>query len=485
MSDQTAVFADIIDSRSEQLNASLRNHSNILKQALNETAIDTEQLMSETTARISTELTDALKRLNDSNLLLQRVLETTTSNLADLEGKVANQTSVYSTTVKDALSATEEAGTLVSEHVGAFQRTISAMSQEFAELVASLDGQAGNIDRAASSLTEAGNFSIDTLENRRGAMEALAESFTARADEIDERMRTFATSISSTVTETERRLAEARRAMEDALASTSSAVSEGIETFSHSADSQSRQANQILRDAQQSMLSEMQATLDEATRRFNDTAAAMRATAGQVGHELEATRSELQRGVLELPEETRASAAAMRRVVAEQIEALNELNSIVRNQSGTHDVSMRRPVARREEPAPIAPRRSEPPRREEIRPIEARQPAPRPTEAPASTADIASALESVLATQQPLSRPAPAAVPHRDAPADRNNGGWLRDVLRNASASQGQPAAHTAVELLGSCRARSPAPSTTTHCPTPGSATSPAKAMSSPAASIR
>ena len=34
---------------------------------------------------------------------------------------------------------------------------------------------------------------------------------------------------------------------------------------------------------------------------------------------------------MELPEETRASAAAMRRVVAEQIEALSELNSIVRS----------------------------------------------------------------------------------------------------------------------------------------------------------
>ncbi|MBU1176551.1 MAG: hypothetical protein KKH72_14200 [Alphaproteobacteria bacterium] len=435
VSEQSTAFAQIIDASSSRLDASLRNHGNLLRDALAQSAGDTEHVMSETTRRIQSELGDALKRLNDSNLLLQRVLETTTTNLADLESKVATQTSTYSTTVKDALTATEQAGTLVSQHVGAFQRAIGSMTEEFGALIGSLDSQAINIDRAANSLTQAGNFSIDTLENRRGAMEALAESFTARADEIDERMRTFAHSIAETVSETEQRLVAARRAMENALASTASAVTEGIENFSMSADSQSRRANQILGDAQQTMLSEMQATLDEATRRFNETASAMRATAGQVGHELEATRSELQRGVLELPEETRASAAAMRRVVAEQIEALNELNAIVRSQSSTHDVSVRRPP-RREEPVPApASRRPEPrreePRREESRPIEARQPIVRPSTPPASTADIATALEGVLSAPQPHTAPRAPVADNGE-----NGGGWLRDVLRNASASQ-------------------------------------------------
>ncbi len=109
----------------------------------------------------------------------------------------------------------------------------------------------------------------------------------------------------------------------------------------------------------------MQQALSEATQRFNETAAAMRATAKEVGTELEATRSELARGVMELPEETRASAAAMRRVVAEQIEALSELNAIVRSQPQTHDLNERRPA-------------SPPPREERARPEPVRQETPRP-----------------------------------------------------------------------------------------------------------
>jgi hypothetical protein len=447
VSDQSAVFAQMIDSQNERLNASLMNHGNLLKEALTASASESEQIMSSSTAKINDELTDALKRLNDSNLLLQRVLDTTTSNLADLESRVSVQTSSYSSTVKDALTATEEAGNLVTGHIAAFQNTVASMTGEFSELVNSLDTHTNNIDRAANNLTEAGNFSIDTLENRRGAMEALVQSFTARADEIDERMRTFAASISDTVSQTEQRLIAARQAMEDVLASTSSAVTHGLESFSVTADTESRRANQLLNETQQIMLREVQATLDEATHRFNETAAAMRTTAGQVGEELEATRTELQRGVIELPEETRASAAAMRRVVAEQIEALSELNAIVRSQSSTNDVSVRRPPRRSEEPTP-APA----PRREDIRPVEARQPISHANNPPASTTDIASALENVLGaeSQRKVSRPAPA----QEAKAEQS-GGWLRDVLRNASASQAGTAHQTNLSGLSGEIARS------------------------------
>ena len=56
------------------------------------------------------------------------------------------------------------------------------------------------------------------LDERRGAMDALAASFTARADDIDGRMRGFAQSIADTVNDTERRLLTARKSMENIVA---------------------------------------------------------------------------------------------------------------------------------------------------------------------------------------------------------------------------------------------------------------------------
>ena len=419
---KTNSFAELISTKSDQLEGALQGHSNILRDALAETSQGAEEVMSQSTARILSDVNSALTKLNDSNMLLQQVLESSTTNLAKLEGSVADQTSSYANTVREAFTTTEQAGQLVSEHVAAFQTTIGSITSEFGTMLGDLDIETININKAANSLTSAGNFTIDTLKTRQDAMEALATSFTARADDIDERMRTFAHAISDTVGETEQRLLVARRAMEDALDSTTTTVADRLDAITEAADGQGQRVGEQLRNTQQSLVAEMHMALEEATRRFGDTADAMRTTAKQVGSELEATRSELQRGVMELPEETKASAAAMRRVVAEQIEALNELNAIVRAQPSTHDISARR-QPRREQP-------QEPPRQQqEI----LRQPAPERRDSDQGNSAIAELLRTPQTQQQER------AIKAQAIPSDNlrdENGSWLRDVLRNASAKQ-------------------------------------------------
>lgn len=435
-------FALMISSSSDQLNGALENHGNILRDALVKNTTESEQLMATSTARIQSDVNEALKKLNDGNLLLQRVLETSTSNLANLESSVANQTSSYAEAVRDAVSTTEHAGQLVSQHVTALQETIGSMTKEFGNVLVGLESETGQINTAAEALTSAGNFTVDTLENRRGAMEALAASFATRADEIDTRMRSFAQSISVTVGETEQRLMSARRAMEEALSASTQDVASHLDAISTAANDQGTRAGEQLRLTQQGLVQEMNSALEDATNRFNETAEAMRVTAGQVGSELEATRAELQRGVVELPEETRASAAAMRRVVAEQIDALNELNSIVRSQPRTHDVSPPAPAPRREPPVqPRAPEPAPPPPLPPAAPAAlALAPAPAPAPAPVQR-DDSSAVAALMRrptenTRQPAPRRVAAPAPETARAPQNGNSSWLRDVLRNASANQ-------------------------------------------------
>src|ERR1700681_3199033 len=55
----------------------------------------------------------------------------------------------------------------------------------------------------------------------------------------------------------------------------------------------------------------------------------MKEMSASIQHELDATRTEMRRGILELPQEAAESTAQMRRVIVEQIDALAELNRIV------------------------------------------------------------------------------------------------------------------------------------------------------------
>ena len=90
-----------------------------------------------------------------------------------------------SQTVRDAIAQTEDAGNLVTQHVGALQTTIAAMVQEFSSVLGNLDAEAQSVDRAAANLNAVSATTLSTLDERRGAMDALAESFAQRADDID------------------------------------------------------------------------------------------------------------------------------------------------------------------------------------------------------------------------------------------------------------------------------------------------------------
>src|SRR5207247_1096884 len=72
----------------------------------------------------------------------------------------------------------------------------------------------------------------------------------------------------------------------------------------------------------------------------------------------ESTRGELRKGILELPQETADTAAQMRRVVLDQIEALAELNRIVARHGRSLDAV--EPARRMEAVEPVAARKMEP-----------------------------------------------------------------------------------------------------------------------------
>jgi hypothetical protein len=93
----------------------------------------------------------------------------------------------------------------------------------------------------------------------------------------------------------------------------------------------------------------------ESTEKFSSMVQAMKQMAAEMHGELEATRNELRRGVLEMPQEAAESTAQMRKVIVDQIEALAELNRIVAHHGrGLDVVTQGRSSVRQEEPVAIA-----------------------------------------------------------------------------------------------------------------------------------
>ena len=140
---------------------------------------------------------------------------------------------------------------------------------------------------------------------------------------------------------------------------------------------------------------ETRAMLLQTARNFSDQLKEMRS---EMRREIEATRAELRQNIFELPQETAESAAQMRRVVVDQIEALAELNRIVSRHGRNLDIVEPR-IA---EPRIVEPRMEAaepPPLREVVREVVREAPVP------------------------PPQRPGNAAKPGR----------WLSDLLTRAS----------------------------------------------------
>ena len=160
--------------------------------------------------------------------------------------------------------------------------------------------------------------------------------------------------------------------------------------------------------------------IEDAISRFSGATEEIRQSASSIRKELEDTRGELKRGAFDLPEETRESAAAMRRAVADQIKALQELSQIV-GQSG-YRAEVSEPVASR--PAPRA--------------AAVQQQAPAPQRAPAPRREPAAA---PAPRAEPQAQRAPlrgSLEPATAAPAKSQ--GWVSDLLRAASREEEEPA---------------------------------------------
>src|SRR4029077_14104632 len=142
-----------------------------------------------------------------------------------------------------------------------------------------------------------------------------------------------------------------------------------------------------------------------ANERFSESVNGMKQMASEMQRELESTRNELRRGVFELPQETAESAAQMRRVIVDQIEALAELNRIVARHGRNLDAVEPRRVREETTLAVVGGRNDLPPRNIARSDVGSFAPAARRAEAPSLS----------------------------PAQTGSNRTGWLSDLLSRAS----------------------------------------------------
>jgi hypothetical protein len=177
------------------------------------------------------------------------------------------------------------------------------------------------------------------LQSRKDSLDMLVSDANRRASEVDGVMTSYINLIEESLTTAESRAQNINRIVSDQTAAALSRLEEELRKLETNSNGQAQQAARVLRDQHERALASMNEMLSSTASDFQQTAQDMRITAQQVVKDIDAARGELKRAVIDMPEETRVNADNMRRVVADQISALNALAEVVRKQSGSLDYS--------------------------------------------------------------------------------------------------------------------------------------------------
>ncbi len=379
-------LSERLASVASQVGDRVRAESTALVETLSTKSSETVAALNGTNERLKSEIGTLLEQLNGSNRVLASLITSADQNLASAQTSLAEQAETFKTVAEQAAGDLNTSNRIIETNYKGLRDISGTVLNDVAAITARFEDQSKALGSVASLLGDTQDNLASNLDNRREAIEQLTEGLVIKSGEIEKLMLRFTGLMEGSVANAETR------------------------------------ADTLGKD----LASKVDSAAREATERFAEATQEMRGSAETLRSELSATRGELKKTVIDLPEETKESATAMRRVVSDQIKALKDLSDLVAKSKRLYDAptSSDAPRQRVAQPEPVA---------------ETRAPSPEPvapSPAPAPIMPVASAPAPVT---QPTVAPATlrgSFGPVEKAASDgaKSGDGWVSDLLRRASA---------------------------------------------------
>ena len=422
MLDNSEEIARIINKASETATSTVTNRLNELQataasaiEQSKATAAATVSEMLETHGMLRSDTTALFERLREANIMLQEVLSGAHENMGALEHTMMTRVTEFVTAMDNVIKSNGAASSKMEENISGFREVTTTAVTELAALAAQFDVHGRDLTAAANLVERSNERTEGAINERRVALDSLITTLDIRTEDLDQRLKRFSGLLDESLEVASNRARDISRVVSEAGQAGAQSLGEQFERIRSTSEEERKRTNDALRNTFEQAATDTHSLFREASERFTDIMQGMKNMSSEMQRELDVTRAELRRGILELPQETAESAAQMRRVIVDQIEALAELNRIVARHGRNLDAV--EPIRRspREEPSLAVVGGREPPRGYNTRgDAGGFAPAPRRPEAPSLS---------------------PAA------PQGGSRGGWLTDLLNRASRDEGEPPA--------------------------------------------
>jgi uncharacterized protein YukE len=289
-----------------------------------ETSVDS---LAGTSDRLRSELTSAIDNLGQTSAVIDRAIGSAGDRLAAVQNGLAARVEEFQHALGD-----------IASQVAALGRLSATTQSDASTLAGQLGQHAEALGIVGQDLAQQQQAFDLALERRRNSLEALVGDISGRSEAFEATLGRFATNVEDSFARSQARAQEISAALASATRGASIAVAGQFETIRDTATKERERTVQALQATLEQTNTQLTGALDHAADRFRQSVAEVKDMTSQVQRELDQTRQELRRGVLDLPQETSETADAMRRVVSDQIRALKELAALVSDSGATFDV---------------------------------------------------------------------------------------------------------------------------------------------------
>jgi hypothetical protein len=224
--------------------------------------------------------------------------------------------------------------------------------EDLGELSGQFDAHGRALVEAAGIVEQSNRSTTASVAERKAMLESLVTTIDLRTADLDQRLSRFTSLLDESLAAAEERARDIARVVAETAGAGSAAITRQFDAVRTASEEEHRHTIETMHDIYQQTTQEADAMFKQSAEKFANLVASMKQMASEMHHELEATRNELRRGVLEMPQEAAESTAQMRKVIVDQIEALAELNRIVAHHGRGLDVvtNGRTSMQRQEEP---------------------------------------------------------------------------------------------------------------------------------------
>ncbi len=314
----------------------------------------------------------------------------------------------------------------LEDQLNVFNAKTANVLENLGMLSTQFDSHGRALADAAATVEQSNRNTTASVSERKAMLESLVTTIDQRTTDLDQRLSRFTSLLDESLAAAEERARDIARVVagnrRHGLGYDHPSVRSGPSGGRGRTPADLRRHAPALPSGTQ----EADAMFKQSADKFAAVVTSLKEMTGEMQRELDTTRSELRRGVLEMPQEAAESTSQMRKVIVDQIEALAELNRIVARHGRGLDVASTRSTAFRAKKSRRSLRSADATRRRYVRGLRVR-----------ATTIHATTITARRACPRPISACPARAAPkrRRSAPAgntDQANDGWLSGLLNRA-----------------------------------------------------